>query len=106
MKWWECFQRKSGKEPAGMRPMPTLRIGPGGPEPKFGNRLRRPPPPKDTGPFRSHLQRVPLPYFCRKAEVWPEFRRYFRKLTADEQFPPGIMMAQIREPPLTEEAKS
>ena len=34
----------------------------------------------------------------------PEFRRYFYELTKDEQFPPGIMMAQIREHLLTPEA--
>ena len=35
-------------------------------------------PPKVHGPDKSHLQRVPLPYFYGKAEEWPEFRRYFR----------------------------
>ena len=34
-------------------------------------------PPKGHGPTRSHLQRVPLLYFYRKAEEWPELRRYF-----------------------------
>ena len=29
-------------------------------------------PPKAHGPGRSHLQRVPLPYFSGKAEDWPE----------------------------------
>ena len=107
MKRWECFQRKSGKEPAGIgtRPMPTLRYGPGGPEPKFGTTLRRPPS-KAHGPTRSHFQRVPLPYFSGKAEEWPEFRRYFCELTADEHFPPGIIMAQIREHLHTKEAKA
>ena len=63
-------------------------------------------PPKAHGPTRSHLQRVPLPYLSGKAEKWPEFRRYFRELTADKQFPPGTMMAQIRQHLLTKEAKA
>ena len=63
-------------------------------------------PPKAHGPTRSHLQRVPLPYFSGKAEEWPEFRRYFCELTADEHFPPGIIMAQIREHLLTKDAKA
>ena len=47
-------------------------------------------PPKAHGPARSHLQRVPLPYFSGRAEDWPEFRRYFCELTKDEQFPPVL----------------
>ena len=39
-------------------------------------------------------------------EDWPEFRRYFGELTKDEQFPPGIMMAQIREHLRTPEARA
>ena len=85
MKRWEFFQRKSGKEAAGLgtRPMPTLRIGTGGPEPKFGDT------PKAHGLARSHVKRVPLPYFSGKAEELPEFRRYFRELTVHKQFPPA-----------------
>ena len=41
----------------------------------------------------------------RKAEEWPEFRRYFLKLTENEHFPPAIMMAQLREHLITKEAK-
>ena len=41
-------------------------------------------PPRNHGPARSHLQRVPLPYFSGKAEEWPEFRRYFLELTENE----------------------
>ena len=63
-------------------------------------------PPKVHGPGRSHLQRVPLPHFSGKSEDWPEFRRYFGELTKDEQFPPGIMMAQIREHLRTPEARA
>ena len=63
-------------------------------------------PPKAHGPARSHLQRVPLHCFSGKAEDWPEFRRYFHELTADEQFSPAIMMAQIRDHLLTKEAKA
>ena len=104
---WERFQRTREKEPAGIgtRHMPTLRTGPGGPGSKSGSILKRPPP-KAHGPARSHLQRVPLPYFSGKVEEWPEFRRYFNELTKDEHFPPGIMMAQIREHLQTKEAKA
>ena len=63
-------------------------------------------PPQAYGPGRSHLQKVPLPYFSGKAEEWPEFRRYFEELTKDEHFPPGIMMAQIRGHLQTNEAKA
>ena len=63
-------------------------------------------PPKAHGLARSHLQRVPLPYFSGKAEEWPDFRRYFGELTKDEQFPPGIMMAKIRKHLQTKEAKA
>ena len=44
-------------------------------------------PPKAQGPDRSHLHRVPLPYFSGKAEDWPEFRRYFGELTKDSSPP-------------------
>ena len=47
-------------------------------------------PPKVLGPGRSHLQRVPLPYFSWKVEDWPEFRRYFGQFTKDKQFPPVL----------------
>ena len=45
-KRWRNFQRKSVEAPAGIgtSPMPTSRIGPGGPEPRSGATLRRPHP--------------------------------------------------------------
>ena len=41
-------------------------------------------PPRSQGASRSHLQRVSLPTFSGKAEDWPEFRRHFLELTAEE----------------------
>ena len=47
-----------------------------------------------------------LTCFSGKAEEWPEFRRYFTELTAEEQFSPAIMMAQLREHLSSKEAKA
>ena len=47
-----------------------------------------------------------LPCFSGKAEEWPEFRRYFLELTAEERFSPAIMMAQMREHLSSREAKA
>ena len=41
-----------------------------------------------------------------KAEYWPEFWRYFTELTAEEQFSPAIMMAQLREHLSSRKAKA
>ena len=81
---WRNFQRKSVEKPSGIGTCP----------------------PRIHGPAKSHLQSVSLPCFSGEAEEWPEFRRYFTELTAEEQFSPAIMMAQLREHLSSREAKA
>ena len=84
--------------------MPMLKIGPEGPELKSGNIRKR--PPQGPRPRQEPPSESAAPYFSGKAEEWPEFRRYFHQLTMGTHFPPGIMMAEIREHLLTKEANS